>query len=281
MIDIQDILVKIEKLPPMPEVAGKILKISSDPTVSAQDIIDIVKYDQNVTANILRVCNSSFYSLQRKISSLNEAAVLLGNVNLFNIILTSISRNLLGKENKGYEMEKGILWEHSVSCAILAKEIANRVNFNDEQLSYSTGLMHDSGKVILDGFLQNKTKEILEEVMEEKTEFDVIEKNLIGFDHAEVGAKLAEVWKFPQPIIDGIRYHHNPDDATENLTLVYIVHLADALSVMFGFGGGIDGLNYHISSKVTDALKISEADIYSLSPFLVTEIKKASDMISS
>jgi putative nucleotidyltransferase with HDIG domain len=279
MTDVKRILDKIKKLPPMPEVVGKILRISDDPSISANEIINIIKYDQNITANILRLCNSSYYSLSRTISSLNEAVVLLGNKTLFNVILASVSSGMLNKQNKGYLLEKGKLWEHSVSCAILSKELARRVKFEDDQLAYSTGLMHDAGKVALDNFLVEKAEEIIGRVNEQKEEFTDIENDIFGMSHAEVGAILAENWKFPKAIINGIRYHHTPEQAKEDIELVSIIHVADSMSVMFGFGSGIDGLAYHLSEEALKVLRLKFSTLYELAPILITEVKKAKDLL--
>ena len=280
MKEVKKILAGINKLPPMPEVMGKILRISDNPTASAKEIIDIIKYDQNITANVLRLCNSSYYSLPRHISSLNDAVVMLGNRTLYNVILAGFAANIVGKENIGYQMEKGGLWEHSVSCAILAKELAKRVGYEDEQLAYSTGLMHDTGKVVLDSFIQENEDKILDKVTEQKEDFDKVEEDILGLSHAEIGALLSESWKFPKEITDGIRYHHRPEDAEENKILVNIIHIADALAVMFGFGSGIDGLNYHVSDIALNELGLTENEIYSLSPHLISEVKKAKDMVT-
>lgn len=279
MKNLKDIIASIKKLPPMPEIMGKVLRIADDPTISAKEIIDVIKFDQSITANVLHLCNSSYYGLSRKISSLSEAVVYLGNQTVFNMILSSLCANLLSKRNRGYYIEKGKLWEHSVSCAILAKEIARKVGFNDEQLAYSAGLMHDTGKIILDEYLFDAADKIIKKVGEQKLEFIDIESQIIGFNHAEAGSLLAESWAFPDSMVTAIKYHHRPDDAPEGSDLIYIVHIADALAIMFGFSSGIDGLAYTLSNKAIAALKINEKDIYEFSPFLINQIKKAKDML--
>jgi putative nucleotidyltransferase with HDIG domain len=281
MKDIKDVLKKINKLPPMPEVVSKMLRISHDTAVSAKEVVELVKYDQSITANVLRLCNSSYYSLPRNIASLNEAVVMLGNKTLYNIIFASFSEGMLNKKNEGYLMEKGNLWKHSLSCAILAKEIALKVNYKDEQLAYSAGLMHDVGKMVLDDFILENSDAILKKVREQDTDFNEIEEDIIGISHAEAGAILAENWKFPKAIISAIGYHHTPDKAKEDEDVVCIVHIADALSFMFGFGDGIDGLAYHLSDNALKKLNLTEKDLYKLSPFLINEIKRAEDMLAS
>ncbi|MFC1855598.1 HDOD domain-containing protein, partial [Thermodesulfobacteriota bacterium] len=230
-------------------------------------------------ANILRLCNSSYYSLSREIASLNDAVVLLGNQTLFNLILTSFSSNKLGKSVKGYGLEKGGLWEHSISCAILAREIAHKVGFKDIQLAYSTGLMHDTGKLILDKFLHENAAKVMEISNKEDVDFTKIEEDLLGVNHATVGGLLAEEWKFPQAIVDGIKFHHTPLDATENRELVNIIHVADSLSVTFGFGGGVDGLSYRFYDSALDELSLDKDQFEDYLSTLIDELDKASEII--
>ncbi len=277
--DIKEIIKRINKLPPMPEVVNKILHMAEAPTISAKEVIEVVKYDQNITANVLRLCNSSYYSLYREVSSLSDAVVLLGNQTLYNMILASFCAGYLGKKNKGYELEKGQLWEHSVSCALLSKEIAKRVGYENEQLAYSTGLTHDSGKLVLDKFMAEEFKDVMEKLGRQNIEFNQIEEDILGITHAQAGAMLTERWKFPKEIVNAIRYHHTPEEAEGNSKVVDIVHVADALAAMFGFGSGIDGLAYRFSEKSLKNLGLAPRELYELAPVLINEIKKAKDLL--
>ncbi|MFH2037081.1 MAG: HDOD domain-containing protein, partial [Candidatus Zixiibacteriota bacterium] len=83
------------------------------------------------------------------------------------------------------------------------------------------------------------------------------EKRIVGIDHAEVGGLVAEKWNFPQTIVDGIRWHHNPDKAESNFQMIDIVHVADAICLMQGYGVGRDDVQYKLNNNSVDRLNIT------------------------
>ncbi len=279
MKDITEVVKSIKKLPPMPAVVNKILRIANDPSTSAKSMIKVIELDQNITANVLKLCNSSYYALPKKVASLSDAVVYLGNQTLVDMVLAGFSADMMGGESNGYLMKSGQLWEHSVTCATLAKEIAKAANCSDAQIAYSSGLMHDIGKVIMDKFLAEEVEEISKKAEKEDRAFDEIEKEVIGFTHAEIGAMLTREWGLPEEIINAIKYHHAPEEAPEGSKVVYVVHIADALSAMFGFSSGIDGLAYDFSATALDVLGIDEKQLYSMAPALIETVFNATNML--
>ena len=127
MSKVEEILAKIEYLPPFPATASKALQRLKDPKVTVEEITDIVKFDQAITTNILRLCNSSYFGISRKVTKLNEALVYIGLSELKKILVVSATGKYFEKKQDGYEDDNGELWRHSLSTAIIAENIVKAI----------------------------------------------------------------------------------------------------------------------------------------------------------
>jgi HD-like signal output (HDOD) protein len=96
------------------------------------------------------------------------------------------------------------------------------------------------------------------------TSFLEAEESILGFNHAQVGARIAEKWNLPPELVEAIEFHHDPDNAQVNPKLTAIVHVADAVCVAMGIGIGVDGMLYPISAKAMDILGLQDTDIESI-----------------
>jgi putative nucleotidyltransferase with HDIG domain len=250
MKDTEAIIKSMKKLPPFPDVATKALKILDDPDASVDQLISIIQYDQAITANVLKLCNSAYYGLSRKVRSLREGLVLLGNVELKSIILTSTAVKFFHRENKGYDLAKGELWRHAVATGIISKIICDRVTGSESASLFTAALLHDIGKVVLGRFVDTYFEQILALVKGGDHSFLEAEREMLGIDHAEVGARVAESWNFPKDIVQAIRLHHRPDGASGDDPLTPVIYLSNIVTLSMGIGVGRDGLSYRGKEEV-------------------------------
>ncbi len=250
MLLIDTILQSIIQLPPFPAVLQRILHLLKDPKTSARDIVEVMQYDQAITANVLMVCNSAYFGLRRPVSSIRDAVVLIGFNQLLEIILSRGSAGLFHQAQQGYDLEAGELWRHSVACALLSQDLAPRLIKEENPVQFTAALLHDIGKVILSEFVKDNFQEIKRLVQEGNLSFNEAEKQVLGIDHAELGAKISEQWKFPPAITAGIQYHHTPLSAPADSDLPSLLYLCDMIALMTGIGGGADGLSYHAYKEV-------------------------------
>ncbi|MBI5062933.1 MAG: HDOD domain-containing protein, partial [Desulfatitalea sp.] len=122
------IVKRINDLPPMPKVLLKAREVLSDPNSSFKDISKIIETDQAIAAKILKVANSAYYGLSGMVSSIHQASVVLGYQTLEQVITMVSSSSLLGKQLKGYGLNAGVLWKHSLATAI-ASRLMNKNSF--------------------------------------------------------------------------------------------------------------------------------------------------------
>jgi putative nucleotidyltransferase with HDIG domain len=258
---VDKILRKVAQLPPFPVVVQRALQLVANPNSSAQDVVDVIQFDQSITADVLRLCNSAYFSLQRKVHSLREALVLIGFNQLFEIILSRQSSHLFSKASTGYDLQRGELWRHSVASSLLSGIICKRLGRQPSPVLFTAALLHDIGKVILSEFVKDYFEEIRKLVHEKAVSFSDAEKEILGIDHAELGGRITEEWKFPKVIVSSVRYHHAPFSCPEEDETVKLTHLCDVVAMLTGIGGGSDGLFYRSPEEILNHYRLNEEDI--------------------
>ncbi len=235
---LKPILESIDKLPPFPEIARKILELSRDDDVDFKDIIDVIKYDEAITFNCLRLCNSSYYGLSAKTFTIDQAVVKLGLRNIQMIALASANElSDYSNAQEGYGFGAGELWRHSVATAIISKLLIEKINLKEDSILFTSALLHDIGKIVLNKYVGKDMVNMIELAIKEKLSLVEAERAVFGIDHAELGGIVAENWKFPSMLSNAIKNHHeSPEKFIPNIVawvrlsnLVYHVYLANSV----------------------------------------------------
>jgi len=279
MNSIDQIFVSVKSLPPFPQVARRAAEMLSDPNANSRDLVKIIEYDQAITANILRLCNSAYFGIKVPVGSLHQAIAFLGHKNLMSIIFASCSVEYYRSYVPGYDLEKGELWRHSVACAILSQILAQKTGQADYPLLFTAGLLHDIGKLVLSVFVRERFEQIMNLVHSQGCSFLDAEHRVLGLDHAELGGKIAEHWNFPPVISRAISLHHNPELIASRDSLAAIIHLADVGCLLMGIGVGADGLAYRAYQHVMHEFGFREKDFESALSKLVGELAKAEELV--
>ncbi len=261
---LEQIIRDVQDLPALPQVVEQVIRVTEDPDSTVNELNDIICQDQVLTARILRLANSAYYGFPRRISTVVEAIVILGFNTIRNLALAASVYDLLNREVPGYQLGKGELWSHSIACAMAVRLLARQVRFPSPDQAFVAGLLHDIGKIVLSVYMQDAYLEIINAVKEKRIPFSEAEKDVLGFTHAEVGAKVAEKWNLPVPLVEAIAFHHEPTKTGENARLTALVHIADAVCMMMGIGLGGDGLCYPVFSEALSLLGVQQGIIEEL-----------------
>ena len=253
------ILRSLKDLPPMPQVLLKARKIMGDQNSGFKELAEVLETDQGIATKVLRMANSPYYGLSGKVSSIQHASVVLGQSTLGELVTMAGSSNLIGNALDGYHLEAGALWKHSMAVAFGCRAIAKKKAPALADDAFSAGLIHDSGKLIL-----NK------HVLEFKNAFNAVmnnghrtflsaEKAVLGFDHAEIASEACNKWNIPDELALAIRYHHYPKLSDDD-KLSYILHIADSIALMSGIGTGIDGMLYEMDPDAMSFVGLQAED---------------------
>jgi HD-like signal output (HDOD) protein len=168
----QDILLSMASLPPFPIVLQRAIDLLNNPDSSIQDVVDSIQFDQSITANVLKICNSAYFGFKRRVYSLKEALVLMGFRQLIEIILSQEALNLFSNSNSQYKE----LWLHSVGCAFLSGLTARRLRERTTPIFFTVALLHDIGKLALAKFVKNYLWDTNKCIQEEEISFTEAEK---------------------------------------------------------------------------------------------------------
>ena len=254
------ILKSVKELPPMPQVVMKTQELIADPNSDAKKIAETIETDQGIATKVLKVANSSYYSMSGKISSISHASVVLGHKILGEVVTLAGAEGILDGKLPGYGYDSKDLWKHSLAVAFGSKIISNSKNPDLVKEAHMAGLIHDVGRIILDGYIVEK-KEDIESYMEkeEKTFLDA-ESQFFGFNHAEIASEVCKKWNFPESINFAIKYHHHPGNSDGN-ELAYILHMADYIAILCGIGYDSDDILYELEEGTMDHLNITNEDL--------------------
>ncbi|HOQ09616.1 MAG TPA: HDOD domain-containing protein [Syntrophomonadaceae bacterium] len=260
-ISLENIVQAVNDLPSLPQVVLRVMELTEDPDSTAQDINEVLTQDQGMTARVLKLANSAFYGFPRRIATVTEATVLLGFKTIRSLVMAASVSDMLSQKIEGYALEYGELWKHSQCCAMTARHIARKIKFGGLEVAYTAGLLHDIGKVVLNTYMKETYREVLDKVQSESIPFLQSEQSILGFDHAQVGAQVAEKWNLPPELVETIACHHEPEQAKVNPKLTAIIHLANVVCSTMGIGLGIDSLLYPVSSQALEILGLQPADV--------------------
>ena len=254
-----EIIEQIKKVQSLPAAAMQIIRSIQDPEVDLQKLTKLIEHDPGLTTNLLKLANSAYFGMPREVSSVREAAVRLGTNRIFQLVIASAVSPMAKRAVKGYDLPPGDLWTHSIMVAIGAEKTGKALGIKLPDHTFTSGLLHDVGKLVLGTFVDIDVKPIMALAFEERVSFDMAELKVLGIDHAEAGALLLEEWKLPTAIGDIARFHHKPDEASQQNVVLDVVHIANNLCMLSGIGRGMDGLNYRPSKAIVQKYNLKPA----------------------
>ncbi|GHV58131.1 HD family phosphohydrolase [Deltaproteobacteria bacterium] len=262
---------RIKNLPTIPGVVAKISRMVENPETSAAEIGRLIAQDQVLSAKVLRMANSAFFGMSRKISSIAQALMILGFDVVKGLVLTSSVFDMIQKSMAG-------LWEHSIGCASAAGVVAEVLGRDDAEEILVAGLLHDLGKVVLALNLPDDMKLIREKVQADNLFFHEAETAVLDFNHGEIGQWLAEHWNLPESLAEPMRLHHNPERAVIYPEVTAIVHLAGSIIRGWGFGYSGDPLTPPISPAAWDLLGLKVGDLTAILDILEPKLAHLSEL---
>ena len=241
------------------------------PRSSIDDISKIIPEDQGLTARLLRLANSPMFGCYAKVESITKAATIIGTQQLRDLALAaSVMAVFKGIPEDLLNMAS--FWRHCIACGIIARSLGvYRRESNVERL-FVAGMLHDVGQIVLATARPELIRELLEAQRDTGRLYLELERERLGFDHAELGGALLKKWKIPASISEPVTCHHNPGAAEQFPHETALIHLADIICQALELGQGAEydvppldepawerlGLSTHILGTV---LKQSEAQI--------------------
>lgn len=226
---IAQLISKIDGMPTLPALVGRVLTITADLNSSADELLAAIEPDQSMTVKILKVANSAFYSRARKVATLKQALMILGFQEVRNLVLASAVFNNFQKIKKIKAFDAEAFWRHSYMTGLAAKMMAGPLKLPPGEL-FIAGLIHDIGKLALLTALPLEFTRTMKMSGNCGLEGLIAEKHVLGLAHTDVGMRVLKRWMFPNHLVIATGFHHRP--ATDDSLMIYslVVHLSDYLA---------------------------------------------------
>jgi putative nucleotidyltransferase with HDIG domain len=221
------IVSSITSLPQFPENIVQIQGLIADPDSQIVDIARYISTDPAMTADLLKLVNSAAYMMAKKVDNIVDAVKLVGLRGIKNLLYSYGTFKILDDG----AADKKKLWDHSYRAAYYAFNLAKNFKANIKGLlddAYVGGMLHDMGKIVFSSVHPDLLEKIRGFCKDKGIPSDTFEGIVGGMNHAEIGARIAEKWNFPDSLVAAIRYHHEPSlEPGDHRDVVHVVYLAN------------------------------------------------------
>lgn len=227
-MDIDEVILEVNDLISLPDVWVRVNELVDKPGVHTEEIGEVINCDPALAAGILKLVNSSHYNFRSQITTVSRAITILGTQELKSLVLaTSASKAFRKIATDVIDVES--YWWHSVFVGIASRLIAKEMNCSSAEELFTSGLLHDAGKLIIYHLFPEESQKLVKTCF---TEDEMFHKEIetFGFSHAYVGAALFLSWGLPELIRIPIQHHHQLDRATSYRKECAAVHLANAIA---------------------------------------------------
>ena len=229
----------LDTLPSMPVITQKILSLDLNSDAGEKTMLKLIEQDPQISAKVIGMSNSPLFGASKQISSVSDAAMVLGITRVKSITTGIAVMSSLNKEASG-KLNIQNLWLHSLAIALAVKSIASIMPRNLRPLEdeiFLAGLLHDIGYLVLNHLDKELSDELHHRLETEKACSCIeIETELLKITHCELGAELAKHWCLPESIVAILQYHHDPGNALASIgqPLVNLVGIAEKILLSFG-----------------------------------------------
>ena len=220
-----DVVRQLRHIPSAPRVLPKLKRLLSDGNSSIHEIVALVRLDPGIAARVLQVGNSAYFSQGLRCYTVDEAVQRVGYDQIYELVAAAVASQVLVRPLATYSMDADELWQSSVSCAIAAEILAEKLNI-DRDIAYTVGLLHRIGMVAIDEWLSRVDPGVRFKCATLPLETCEAERKVLGFHNAEAGASLLRLWEFPPVMAEPVRWQYLPNATAAHGQLAALLHVA-------------------------------------------------------
>ncbi|MBL7179652.1 MAG: HDOD domain-containing protein [Desulfobacterales bacterium] len=267
-----------KNLPSLPQILLKLIELCNSEDSTFKDIAQVIDKDTSLSAKVVKMVNSVYYGLSKRVTSIDQSLVILGQNAIRNIAISASVNQAFSKAKDNSVFGLKVFWRHSLMCAILSKLIAEKVLYASPDEAFLTGLLHDIGKLVL---WVNFPKEYADILNSSKGQWDLVLAGEArhGTTHCEVGAWLIKRWKLQSFMADAVLYHHESiDRIQDSFALVKIIYVGNILcpetkkekEVKYGIAKNVFGFE---NSEVEEIILQAKKDVSDIAQSLDIDIE--------
>mgnify|MGYP001551141074 CR=1 FL=1 len=218
--------------------------VRSDQSLNSQ-IAEVIRRDPSLSARLLRMVNSVYFGLSTRVNNIEEAVFFLGlrQIRELSMATPVIEELEQLQQNTSASLPWKELWSHSISTAILTREILASTSLHiDDDTDYLVGLLHNVGKIVMAYAFPDELRSLMGTPVSTPAEFCELEREVIGWDHGQIGARYLERHQLSDEISVAVHYHHAPDRAPRHQLFAAAIQVADVLARHTGITGGFENV---------------------------------------
>lgn len=268
---------KIQSLPVLPQVAMRVTERMQAPNATLQEISALIKSDIGLSSKVLRLANSSYYSIPGGVSDVPKALQYLGFTTIAQIVLTtSVFGAFKSQGTRDFPLSQ--FWVHCFAVGQLAEITARSLQFENPSDAFTGGLMHDVGKLILLELAPDQINKIVHHADEHQVSFLKAEEALGFQSHVSLGVELAKYWMLPAPVLLAIEAHHS-DSKNQTALLIEWADTWVNFKKLGNSGNRSQDLEADLA-KLTAKLGLNPKSLQSIEVLFNKEFEKAGAILS-
>lgn len=265
MIDLNNLIEQANNLTPLPATTVRLAQLVCSPDCYLEDVAELIGFDQALTLKLLRAANSAASASAVRYGTVKEAVARLGTAQVLAFAVACSTRPFLQSAVPGYGLDEGALWRHSVASAVAAEVVPELCRVEVPPESFTAALLHDVGKLVMGRFLTPEVRGYLRRAYEvDNIPQREAESLLLNVHHGELGGIIAQHWKLPVRVVQGITHHHTPDRGMD--VICDVTYLSNQIAK--GIEASVEGRAYEmkLEADVTERLGIEPKIVESLCP---------------
>jgi len=252
------LVVSIKDLPTLPTALAEILQVANNPSASAGDLQVVIGKDPALASKVLKIANSAMFGFSRRIESIQQSVVAIG-FRRIRSVASAMAVAPMFKTDSGDLVDGPQLWSHSTAVAMWTQEIARKARYQQTDLVFTGGLLHDIGILILNQFAHEEYQQALAMARDEQLPICHAEMKVLGTTHERVGAALCAKWMLPAGLTQIISYHHSDPAPVDPAAQILVI--ADYLANSNGLGEMSWLPAWPRPTTLSQALGLSTADM--------------------
>ena len=261
----------------LPQVTSQVLRLVDNPNASPRQIGVLIERDAGLASKLLKSANSAYYGAPGKIKTVTQAISVMGLSAVRSIVMGQAYQQMSSVRGASKRFDRLVFWQHSLATASAARVLAKLKGWRDPEEAFLAGLLHDSGRLVMDKFLPNEFDQILSIALERAIPLLDAEREVLGYTHVEVGELLGAEWNLPESIREAIRCHHD-EVSYDACPLGAIVYAANVQAHQTGFALGAPVL-YELAPPVKQSLGIADAQYEGLKQAMVQEVVRVQEAL--
>lgn len=274
MPQIADIVARLRNMPPLPQVAQRVLAIVRDPEYSVDALVAVVRTDPALTARLLRLCNSALFRRSGEVRSIGDAVAYLGTRHLVKLVLVSCASTVFRNTGSSAYTEPNRLWQHTFAVATAAQWLAFRGGLEQPDAAFTAGILHNVGKVVL-----SQTTPASTSLPDACADLCAAERHWFGIDHATAAGVVADAWHLPRELRFALRHHHDPAAWSGPSPLPALLATADDLVASLGIANPLPFVPA-VPTAAAQRLHLEPADLDAAAAALQEDLARHAELLN-